>query len=370
MTESFHCCDELGPLKIIYIQNLRYQLQGILVVDNIAAGPAIGGLRMAPDVSTTECARLARAMTLKNAIAELPHGGAKSVLIGDPKMARAEKEQLIRAFASALANNTEYIFGPDMGTNEECMAWVHDEIGRAVGLPREIGGIPLDEIGATGWGVSHATEIALQYSDINLANATVAFQGFGAVGSHSARYLAEQGATIVAVSDSQGTVYCKEGLDLDLLTTLKQQGGSVIDYAAGEKLSADAIIDVHCDIWVPAARPDVINSENVDRLKARLVVQGANIPFTRDAEMTLHQRGVLVIPDFIANAGGVICGSMEYSHLGQESAFEAIREKIRHNTGEMLKLAHAEAITPREAGERIAIARVKRAMSLQRRPGF
>ena len=366
MTEIFPRCDELGPLKVIYIQNSRYRLRGILVVDNISAGPAIGGLRMAPDVSTTECARLARAMTLKNAIAELPHGGAKSVLVGDPKMPKSDKEQLIRALASALANNTEYIFGPDMGTNEECMAWVHDEIGRAVGLPREIGGIPLDEIGATGWGVSHATEIALQYSDVSLSNARVAIQGFGAVGSHSARFLAAKGATIVAVSDSKGTIYSKEGVDLESLTTLKSQGGSVIDYSRGKKLTADAIIDVHCDIWIPAARPDVINTANVDRLNTRLVVQGANIPFTRDAEIKLHQRGVLIIPDVIANAGGVICGSMEYSHLGQKSAFEVIKEKIRHNTGEILKLAHAEGITPREAAERIAIARVKRAMSFKR----
>ena len=144
---------------------------------------------MASDVSTEECFRLARAMTLKNAAAELPHGGGKSVLFGDPKMPRPEKEKLVRAFASSLRDTHEYIFGPDMGTDEECMAWIKDEIGRSVGLPREVGGIPLDEIGATGWGVAHAAEIASQYCDLELYGARIVVQGFGAVGKHAARFL-------------------------------------------------------------------------------------------------------------------------------------------------------------------------------------
>ena len=152
MGEIFDYVDELGPTRIIHIHEPTHGLKAVLVVDNVAAGPAIGGLRMAPDVSTKECARLARAMTLKNAAAGLPHGGAKSVLFGDPKMPREEKDRLIRELACALKNEKSYIFGPDMGTDEQCMAWVKDEIGRSVGLPREVGGIPLDEIGATGWG--------------------------------------------------------------------------------------------------------------------------------------------------------------------------------------------------------------------------
>lgn len=162
MTDAFNFADELGPARIIHVYEPSLQLKGTLVVDNIARGPSIGGLRMAVDVSTEECFRLARAMTLKNAAADLPHGGGKSVLYGDPKMPKAEKEKLIRAFACALRYEHGYIFGPDMGLNEEGMAWINDEIGRAVGLPREIGGIPLDEIGATGWGVSQAAEVAVR----------------------------------------------------------------------------------------------------------------------------------------------------------------------------------------------------------------
>ncbi|MGB0466503.1 MAG: Glu/Leu/Phe/Val family dehydrogenase [Pontibacterium sp.] len=366
MTDIFTRGDELGPAKIIYVRQPEYNLKGILVVDNVAAGPAIGGLRMAPDVSELECARLARAMTLKNASAGLAHGGAKSVLFGDPGMPGQDKEQLIRAFASALSGNTEYIFGPDMGTNETCMAWVQDEIGRAVGLPREIGGIPLDEIGATGWGISHATEVALAHCNLTPGNIRVAIQGFGAVGMHSARYLAKKGATIIAVSDSKSTLYAPDGLDLAALIRLKKAGAALSDYETGQHLSRDAIIDIACDVWIPAARPDVINEDNQKRLNTRLIVQGANIPLTRAAEVLLHKRGILIIPDFIANAGGVICAAMEYRHLGQTAAFEVIKEKIRQNTEEILNAARAQKIAPRLAAEQVATGRVKQAMAFKR----
>jgi len=151
MSNAFSFCDDLGPFKVIHVHVPRHNVKGTLVIDNVAVGPAIGGLRMAPDVTTEECFRLARAMTLKNAAAGLRHGGGKSVLIGDPRMPREQKEETIRAFANALKTEEQYIFGPDMGTNEQCMAWIRDEIGRAVGLPREVGGIPLDELGATGY---------------------------------------------------------------------------------------------------------------------------------------------------------------------------------------------------------------------------
>ena len=155
--------DKYGPAKIIQVHEPSVNLKAVLVVDNVALGRALGGVRMAPDVSVEECFRLARAMTLKNAAAGLAHGGGKVVLYGDPKMPKPDKERLIRALACSLREVHDYIFAPDMGTDEECMAWIKDEIGRVVGLPAEIGGIPLDEIGATGWGLRHATEAALPY---------------------------------------------------------------------------------------------------------------------------------------------------------------------------------------------------------------
>lgn len=358
--------DELGPAKVIQVYEPRLGIRGILVIDNVACGPAIGGLRMASDVSLEECVRLARAMTLKNAAAGLAHGGGKSVLAGDPRMDRAHKEQMIRGFAHALRNETDYIFGPDMGTDETCMAWIHDEIGRSVGLPREVGGIPLDEIGATAWGVLHAVEVAAPFCGLSLRGVRVAIQGFGAVGKHAARFLAQAGASIVAVSDSLGTSHNALGLNVPELIALKDAGGAVCDHAGGAKLARDDIISVDCDVWIPAARPDVLREENVARLKARLVVQGANIPATPGAERVLHERGVVVVPDFIANAGGVMCAAMEYRGSTQAAVFTAIEEKIRANTARVLDFAKAQKIPPREAALRLAQDRVGKAMEYRR----
>ncbi len=364
--DAFNFADELGPARIIHVYEPAIQLKATLVIDNIARGTAIGGLRMAVDVSTEECFRLARAMTLKNAAADLPHGGGKSVLYGDPKMPKAEKEQLIRALACALRNEKGYLFGPDMGLNEEAMAWIHDETGRSVGLPRELGGIPLDEIGATGWGIRHAAEVATRYCGLSLNGARIVIQGFGVVGKHAARFLAQQGAILIAAADSQGTVYDPQGLDIEALCQLKDQGKSVTAYPKGQQLTKDAVIDIACDIWIPAARPDVINEQNVDRLQTKLIIQGANIAVTAAAEKILHQRGVLCLPDFIANAGGVICAALEYQKVPESNVLQIIAEKLQHNTETILHTMHKEQISPREAGLQLAISRIKKAMGYKR----
>jgi glutamate dehydrogenase (NAD(P)+) len=376
MENVFDFADELGPTKVIHVFEPTVGLKGILVVDNVAKGPSIGGVRMAIDVSTEECARLARAMTLKNAAAGLPHGGGKAVLFGDPKMPKERKQLLLRAMASALRDVSDYIFAPDMGTDEECMAWIKDEIGRVVGLPREVGGIPLDEIGATGWGIRHATEVALEFCDFELAGARVVIQGFGAVGTHSARFLTERGAILVATCDSQGAIYNADGLNVEELLALKQQGHSVADYAHGKRLERDAIIDLECDIWIPGARPDVIHEDNVGRLKTRLVIEAANIPITHGAEQILHDKDILCVPDFIANAGGVICAAMEYRGSSKSAVFDAIEEKLRRNTRLVLETARDKNILPREAAVNMATERVKTAMNFRRyglyssAPGF
>jgi len=358
--------DDLGPAKIIHVHEPSLGLKATLVVDNVARGPAIGGLRMAPNVTTDECFRLARAMTFKNAAAGLAHGGGKSVLAGDPRMPRAQKEQLIRAFAHALRNEEDYIFGPDMGTDETCMAWIKDEIGRAVGLPPELGGIPLDEIGATGWGLRYAAESAAYHVGFKLAGARVAVQGFGAVGKHAARFLVQEGALLVAASDTHGTLADPNGIDVAKLVALKDQGKSVLDYSRGKKGGVDEIIDAECELWIPSARPDVITETNAGRLKTRVVLQGANIPCTDGAERALHQRGVLIVPDFIANAGGVICAAMEYRGATQLAAFNVIAEKIRANTDDVLELARSRGVMPRVAAIDFASQRVRQAMAHRR----
>jgi glutamate dehydrogenase (NAD(P)+) len=366
MEDAFRFADELGPQKIVHIHEPRVGLKAIVAVDNTAAGPAIGGTRMAPDVSTEECFRLARAMTFKNAAAGLAHGGAKSVIFADPSRPLAERERLVRAFAAAIRSLKEYIPGPDMGTNETAMAWVKDEIGRAVGLPRELGGIPLDEIGATGWGLAVAAQAAQEFSKVQLAGARVVVQGYGAVGRHAARFLADKGARLVAASDTKGAVYDPDGLDIGRLDALKRQGKSVADLEGGKRISADDIIGIACDIWIPAARPDVIRESNVEALQARLVIQGANIPATAGAERRMHERGILSIPDFIGNAGGVIAAAVEYHGGTEKVAFDTIAEKIAANTRAVLEMAAGQRVPPREAAVQLARARVEQAMGLRR----
>lgn len=366
MEDMFRFADFLGPAKIVHINLPESGLKAIVVIDNIACGPAIGGVRMAPDVSVDECVRLARAMTLKNAAAGLPHGGGKSVIFGNPRMPVSDKERVMRAFACAIRDLVEYIPGPDMGTDETCMAWVQDEIGRSVGLPPVLGGIPLDEIGATGFGLLAAIEAALPRCGLSLSGARVAVQGFGAVGRHAARFLGERGALLVAAADSSATVRDAAGLDVADLTRHKLAGGRLADYPAGKQEPPDAIIDAACDVWIPAARPDVLHAGNVARLQAKLVAQGANIPATAEAEAALHARGILVLPDFIANAGGVICAAVEFHGGNEAAAFAAIADKIGRNTREMLERASQTGSAPRAAATELAAARIKRAASYRR----
>jgi len=364
--DPYRFADELGPARIVHVYEPSIGLRGTLVVDNVACGPAIGGLRMAPDVTTEECARLARAMTLKNAAAGLAHGGGKSIVVGEPRMPVERKEKLVRAMACALRSADDYIFGPDMGTDETCMAWVHGEIGRAVGLPTELGGIPLDELGATGFGLLHATEAVLRQLAIPLAGARFAVQGFGAVGLHAARLLAARGAVLVAVSDSRGAVHDPGGLDVAALVAEKRAGRSVGQHAKGRRIDPEALVDVPCEVWIPAARPDVIREDNAHRLAARALVAGANIPVTEAADRILHQRDVVSVPDFIANAGGVICAAMEYHGATRAAAFQAIEERIRANVEQVLADAKSRGVVPRRAALDLAEARVRRAMAWRR----
>ncbi|MCX9080212.1 MAG: Glu/Leu/Phe/Val dehydrogenase [Candidatus Methanoperedens sp.] len=362
--QIFEITDEIGPEKIIHLYEPRTKMKAIVVVDNVAAGPAIGGVRMAPDVTLDEVRRLARAMTYKNVMAGLPHGGGKSGIIADPKT--VNKEQVIRTFARCIKNILEYIPGPDMGTDEASMAYVYDETSRAVGLPRELGGIPLDEIGATGYGVAECTDVAKDYINLDLNGARVTIEGFGNVGKPAARFLAEKGAVLVGTSDSKGTIYNSKGLNVEELIRIKESTGSVINYKDGEILKTTDLLLINTDILIPAARPDVINDANADVVDAKLIVEGANIPITESAEKLLHDRGILIVPDFVANAGGVITASVEY-HGGTELiALDRTKSMIRKNTKELLDKVYSDKTYPRETAVGIAKQRVMRAMKYRK----
>lgn len=358
--------DEFGPEQVIIVNDRAAGLTGYVVVDNVAIGPAIGGLRMASDVSLVEVARLARAMTWKNASAGLPHGGAKAGIVADPALPYEAKVELVRAFGRRIRDVQDYVPGPDMGLDERLMAHLRDSCGRAVGLPAVVGGIPLDVLGATGFGLAVAAEVAAERGVLTLAGARVVVQGFGSVGQHSARFLRDRGAVLVAASDSHGAIVSTDGLDVDALIAHKRAGQPVASFAGGHAVTADTLLSLPCEIWIPAARPDVFTADNVGKLDTRVVLEGANICATDEAERYLHEHGTLVLPDFIANAGGVICAAVEYAGGTASQAFAVIEEKIRTNTQVVLEASAATGLPPRVEAERLAVDRVTEAMSYRR----
>ena len=357
--------DELGPAMVAFLRPCD-GVTSVVVVDNLALGPAIGGVRMRPDVTAGEVARLARAMTVKNALAGLPHGGAKAG-IAAPAMEPDDHERVMRAFARSMQRLTDYIPGPDMGTTERSMAYVRDEIGRAVGLPAVLGGIPLDQLGATGFGLAVCADVLSEARLLDLGAARVVIQGLGAVGWHAARFLAKRGAKIIAASDSKAAIWNPGGLDVAALGEHKRSTGSVAGFPGGTEVPRDDIIGFDCEILVPAAQPDVVTTENAGKISARVILEGANIPVTVQAEAELAERGVLCVPDVVANSGGVICAAAEYRGAGHAEAFAEIEEKIRDTTAELLDRIRQGSLTPRTAADHMAQERLGEALALRRK---
>lgn len=360
--------DEFGPEKVVEIYDPRVGLKGVLVIDNTSRGPGKGGIRMAPEVTVEETFRLARAMTWKTALADLPFGGAKSGIIFDPKKhPLEEKRKIMVAFGRALKHISPklYIAAPDVNTGENEMRWFVEGNGSlksCTGKPVEMGGLP-HELGSTGFGVYHATLVAANFLKIEIKNATVAVEGFGNVGSFTAKFLSEAGAKVVAVSDSKGAVYNENGIDITKLTEVKKSTGSVINYQEGKTIACEELFKLPVDILIPAAMSDVINEKNVNDVKAKIVVEASNIPMRVEMEDVLHEKGVLVVPDFVANAGGVISSYAEYRCYDKDRAFKLIEEKIVKNTKRVLKRSKKEGIKPRDAAEAIAKERVLKVTS-------
>jgi glutamate dehydrogenase (NAD(P)+)/glutamate dehydrogenase (NADP+) len=351
--------DELGPQKIIHIYEPITNLRAIVVIDNTLLGPSMGGVRMAPDVSTLEVFRLARAMTLKNALNNLPNGGGKSAILADPDS--EDKELLVRAFARSIKELTDYIPGPDMGTDEHCMAMIHDEINRAVGLPKSRGGLPLNELGMTGFGIAVAADEACKKIALDLKNARVIIQGFGHVGKAAALFLIQRGAKIIGVSDINGALVNHGGIDIPELIDKMESGSTVSQSGLGVSMLKERLMELNSDIFIPSARPDVVTELNQHLIKTRLILEGANIPITHEAARILHNRGIIIIPDIIANAGGVICAASEFQGLTEPEAYDRVKITITRNTEELLTRVADDGLPPHEmatymAKDRIAMA--------------
>lgn len=367
--------DEFGPEKVLEVYDPGVGMHGFLVIDNTAFGPGKGGIRMTSSVTAEEVYRLARTMTWKNALAEIPFGGAKSGIVAEVRGLTDElKKSLIQSFARAIRpfSPSLYIAGPDVGTGQEEMRWYAEANGSlksCTGKPADMCvkpgqecGIP-HEFGSTGFGVAHSAAEAVAFLGLDISGTTVAIEGFGNVGTFVARHLSELGARVVAVSDRKGTIYNEQGLEVETLIKLKEETGSVINYRPGTVLTTAELFELKVGILVPAALSDVITSKNVDKVKARVIVEGSNIPMTPDMEDILHKKGVLVVPDFVANAGGVISSYAEYRGYNPKRMFGIVGRKIKKNTRAVLEYARDRGIKPRDAGIEIAVERVRKAMA-------
>ncbi len=359
--------DEFGPEKILEVYNPKVGMRGFVVLHNTALGPGKGGIRMTPTVDKEEVYRLARTMTWKNAMAELPFGGAKGCIIADPKTFDLKRKKLIvEAYSRALKPvcPSMYVSAPDMNTGEREMEWfakANGSMNACTGKPKKLGGIP-HELGSTGFGVYHSALVAIEHMGWKPDEVTFAVEGFGNVGSFAAKFLTEKGAKLIATSDSKGLIYNKEGIDFKQLSAAKQKTGSVINYPKGAKLGSEDILGIEADVLITAAVPDLVTSNNVGKVNAKLIVEGSNIAMTPEIEKILHNKGILIVPDFVANAGGVISSYVEYIHGTSEKMFKLVEQKVRKNTELVLKAAKKENVMPRDAAMEIAMERVRKKM--------
>ncbi|MFI0449297.1 Glu/Leu/Phe/Val dehydrogenase [Actinomadura sp. 6N118] len=378
MSDVFSLMDEWGPERVVCVSDTRTGMKGVLVIDNTARGMGKGGMRMSPTVTVTEVARLARVMTYKWAGVDLFFGGAKAGIVADP--ASPDKEAILRAFVRALSKEIphQYVVGLDMGLTERDAAIVQDELGdrgAAVGTPHALGGMPYDELGVTGFGVAEVTDAAAQEIGLPLEGARVVIQGFGAVGHAAARRLVELGAIVVAVSTVRGGLYDPNGLDVARLLKLRAEAGDELirEYGSGTYLEPGAELLTPAEILIPAALQDVIDEQVAARLDARIVIEGANLPTTPAARNVLAGRGITVVPDFVANAGGVVAAGFamdaRYSAFRPESeaVFATVAAKLRDNTSTVLAEAARRDTTTHEAAVALAQHRVRTAMELKGR---
>ncbi|MEX0668782.1 MAG: Glu/Leu/Phe/Val dehydrogenase [Candidatus Saccharimonadales bacterium] len=352
--------DDLGPELVIEVYDPKIGLEGYLVIDNTNFGPGKGGIRMSDHVDRDEVCRLARAMSLKNALVDLPFGGAKGGILW-PKSRSDDKQLLFETFIKAIRPylGSYYVAAPDINTGEEEMGWLVDITGdksSTTGKPVDKGGLS-GKSASTGFGVAVAAEVASNNNGLELNDKSVAIDGYGTVGSYAFIELEDKGAKVVAVSDSNSGIYLEDGFDKVKLDELKNdRNRKLSEYPGSKEITHDELRTLDVDILILSSISDVITEDNYDRVKAKTIVQGANLPIAANIEEKLHDKGVDIIPDIVANAGGVIASWLEYQYPNttEDNMLEVIRQKISHSTKEVLQLCQDEDISTRKAAIRIA----------------
>jgi len=356
---------------------------GYRVQHNFSRGPAKGGLRYSTSVDIDEVRALAMWMTWKCALVDVPYGGAKGGIAIDPRThSQSELERVTRRYTSEIlpiiGPETD-IPAPDMGTNEQTMAWIMDTYSSAKGhtVPGVVTGKPislggsLGRASATSRGVSHIALLALASRGIDHTTASAAVQGFGKVGRDAARFLHEAGVAVKAISDVDGAIYNSDGISISALGAHVDATGSVEGFAGAEALDPAGLLTADVDVVIPAALEGVITVDNAHDIRAAIVVEGANGPTTDAADRILHERGVLVVPDILANAGGVVVSYFEWVQANQAYQWresevnERLEERMSRAWHSVIAYAGAHSLTYRQAATALAVQRVVEAHELR-----
>ena len=349
---------------------------GYRVQHNLGRGPAKGGIRYHQNVSIDEVKALAMWMTWKCAVVGIPYGGGKGGVIVDPKkLSLKELEALTRRFTteiSVLIGPERDIPAPDVNTNAQVMAWMMDTYSMHAGytVPGVVTGKPISLGGsegrneATARGAVYTIVDAAAHLGMDLTKATVAVQGFGNAGSMAARLIRDEGATVIAVSDTGGGILNRDGLDIDRVIGWKKEHGTVAGFPGSDPISNDKLLEVKCDILIPAALENQISAANAGRVRAKIVAEAANGPTTPEADAILHDNGVFIIPDILCNAGGVTVSYFEWvqdlnrDHWSEAVVNAKLKEIMDRSFGEVLAMSLLEEVNMRTAAYLVAVQRV------------
>ena len=356
---------------------------GYRVQHNLGRGPAKGGIRYHQDVTRDEVKALAMWMTWKCAVVGIPYGGGKGGVIVDPKkLSRRELEGLTRRFAteiSIIIGPERDIPAPDVNTNAQTMAWIMDTYSMHVGytVPAVVTGKPISLGGsegrneATARGAVYCVAEAAKHLKLDLHGAKVVVQGFGNAGSIAAQLMVKEGSTVIAVSDSQGGIHNPKGLDVERVIAWKQEHGTVVGFPGAEFVSNEQILEIPCDVLIPAALENQITAKNADRIQAKIVAEAANGPTTPEADATLYDRGIFLIPDILCNAGGVTVSYFEWvqdlnrDHWSEDQVNAKLKEIMTKAFGETLALSLKHEVNMRTGAYLLAVDRVANATALR-----
>lgn len=355
---------------------------GIRVQHDNSRGPMKGGLRYHPDVDMDEVNSLASLMTWKTAVVNIPYGGAKGGINCDPhKLSYAELQRVTRAFIDQVHDIVGPVLdipAPDMGTNAQTMAWIVDQYSKyhgwtpsvVTGKPVELGGSEGREA-ATGRGLAYILAAVLADDGKKISDMTFAVQGFGNVGSWCAKFLHQEGGSVVAISDLSGAIYNENGIDVQALLPYVREKGSISGFPGAEALNPDKLLTVACDVLIPAALGNVLTAKNAEDVRAKYIIEGANGPTDPEADEEFIKRGLKVVPDILANAGGVVVSYFEWVQNVQQFRWREERVNAELNTvileayNEVKNIAKSTRSDLRTAAFQLAISRVSRATALR-----